>query len=226
MARRRILRGLLRSHRRLVAKYKDLEHRTRVPGRERQTASILLMGVRTNCGRTYVSTRTAESPLITSRGNSGLRPNWKFLEDYEWENGATTALVPWNRQGFEYVKWLQESLNHVLKLKLVVDGLPGARTMGAIQAFQRIGSLTFQQLTQKGVAFADALMAQRSHRVPECDSACHVLCKRGGRRSGKSSPFRERFARFDETREPCLRPSPRIGSSARTPRRSVSPTPP
>lgn len=112
-----------------------------------------------------MSTRTADSPLPTGPGNSGLRPNWKFLEaHYEWENGgATPALVPWNRQGFEYVKWLQRSLNLVLKLKLAVDGLPGPRTMGAIQALQRgstsryvrmglVGSWTDSALIKKGAS--------------------------------------------------------------------------
>jgi hypothetical protein len=52
---------------------------------------------------------------------------------------GVTSRVPWDQEGVEYVKWLQRSLNQVLKLKppLVVDGNPTSRTMSALERAQR-----------------------------------------------------------------------------------------
>jgi len=60
-------------------------------------------------------------------------------QEFQSSAGATStpASVPWDQQGIEYVKWLQRSLNQVLKLKLPVTGSPGSRTISAIQQLQR-----------------------------------------------------------------------------------------
>ena len=47
-----------------------------------------------------------------------------------------------SRESAEYIKWVQDSLNHVLGINLKVDGIMGAMTRSAIRSFQKQNGLT------------------------------------------------------------------------------------
>ena len=42
-----------------------------------------------------------------------------------------------NRKSRDYIKWVQQSLNQIMGLKLAVDGTTGAQTRSAIRSFQQ-----------------------------------------------------------------------------------------
>jgi peptidoglycan hydrolase-like protein with peptidoglycan-binding domain len=66
-----------------------------------------------------------------------------------------------DRSSRDYIRWIQRSLNHVMGLQLVVDGIIGPMTRSAIRDFQRraglgvdgiVGPLTEQALLRAGVS--------------------------------------------------------------------------
>lgn len=59
---------------------------------------------------------------------------YRTPEELEWEGEI-------NRRSGEYIRWVQESLNKILGLRLVVDGIMGAQTRSGIRSFQRRQSL-------------------------------------------------------------------------------------
>lgn len=52
------------------------------------------------------------------------------LGEFEWEGEV-------NRQSPEYVRWVQQSLNQIMGLRLAVDGITGPMTRSAIRSFQQ-----------------------------------------------------------------------------------------
>ncbi len=63
-----------------------------------------------------------------------------FEFDYEmeeeWETGSP------NRSSRDYIKWVQQSLNQIMGLRLAVDGISGTQTRSAIRSFQQQRGLT------------------------------------------------------------------------------------
>ena len=57
------------------------------------------------------------------------------LADQEWEEEI-------NRNSAEYIRWVQQSLNQILGLRLAVDGIIGRQTRSAIRSFQQRAGLT------------------------------------------------------------------------------------
>jgi len=55
--------------------------------------------------------------------------DYEFEED--WETGSP------DRSSRPYIKWVQESLNQIMGLKLATDGNPGSQTRSAIRSFQQ-----------------------------------------------------------------------------------------
>lgn len=55
---------------------------------------------------------------------------FEFEEEDEWNEEIS-------RNSREYIRWVQNSLNKILRLKLKVDGLMGAQTRSAIRNFQQ-----------------------------------------------------------------------------------------
>ena len=60
--------------------------------------------------------------------------DYEFEE--EWETGST------NRSSASYIKWVQQSLNQIMGLRLAVDGISGTQTRSAIRSFQQQRGLT------------------------------------------------------------------------------------
>ena len=74
--------------------------------------------------------------------------------DLEWETGG-------DRRSPEYIRWVQQSLNHIMGLRLKVDGSLGSQTRSAIRRFQQqrglrvdgaVGSQTEQALVTAGAS--------------------------------------------------------------------------
>ncbi len=63
-----------------------------------------------------------------------------FEFDYELEDEWEAP--PLNRGSRDYVRWVQQSLNQILGLKLSTDGLLGAQTRSAIRSYQQKKGLT------------------------------------------------------------------------------------
>jgi hypothetical protein len=47
-----------------------------------------------------------------------------------------------SRKGSDYIRWVQESLNKILGLRLAIDGIMGAQTRSAIRSFQKQAGLS------------------------------------------------------------------------------------
>jgi len=52
------------------------------------------------------------------------------LADQEWQSEV-------NRSSSDYIKWVQQSLNQIMGLRLAVDGISGTQTRSAIRSFQQ-----------------------------------------------------------------------------------------
>lgn len=74
------------------------------------------------------------------------------LTDQEWQGEVS-------RNSPEYIKWVQQSLNRIMNLRLAVDGISGTQTRSAIRNFQQqrglevdgiVGSQTEQALIAAG----------------------------------------------------------------------------
>lgn len=80
----------------------------------------------------------------TREFETSLRPELEFgdheSEAWEWMPKLLPAGEVWesevNRNGSEYVRWVQQALNRILGLQLTVDGLAGVKTRSAIRSFQ------------------------------------------------------------------------------------------
>ena len=63
-----------------------------------------------------------------------------FEFDYEFEEEMETGSP--NRSSRDHIRWVQQSLNQILGLKLSTDGLMGTQTRSAIRSFQQKNGLT------------------------------------------------------------------------------------
>ncbi len=61
------------------------------------------------------------------------------MEAYKYEIPVEGEI---NRKSRDYIRWVQRSLNRILGINLVVDGILGPKTRSAIRAFQRSRGLT------------------------------------------------------------------------------------
>ena len=84
----------------------------------------------------------------------------EYYEDSEFEN-LFELEEEVNRNSREYVRWIQESLNKILGINLVVDGIIGPKTRGAIKSFQQknrlevdgiVGPITESELIKTGAS--------------------------------------------------------------------------
>jgi N-acetyl-anhydromuramyl-L-alanine amidase AmpD len=104
----------------------------------------------------HVGPLTATTSTSASTPPSGIN---EFIDEYEEEqpetdlelNDAMEFLDPerddsWqgevNRSSKDYIRWVQESLNRILGLRLTVDGIMGPQTRSAIRSFQQKQGLT------------------------------------------------------------------------------------
>jgi peptidoglycan hydrolase-like protein with peptidoglycan-binding domain len=60
-----------------------------------------------------------------------------MLESYDEELAEETWEGEVNRGSRDYIRWVQQSLNKILGLRLAVDGIIGSQTRSAIRSFQR-----------------------------------------------------------------------------------------
>lgn len=67
---------------------------------------------------------------------------FKFESDFATEFHNTIWEAEVNRNSSEYIRWVQESLNKILGLRLATDGIKGAQTRSAIRSFQQRQGLT------------------------------------------------------------------------------------
>ena len=85
------------------------------------------------------------------------RDEFSFGSEYEdWESEV-------NRSSADYFRWIQQSLNRIMGLRLVVDGLVGSQTRSAIRSFQQQ-----QDLTADGIvgAMTEAAMMRAGASQP------------------------------------------------------------
>jgi peptidoglycan hydrolase-like protein with peptidoglycan-binding domain len=95
---------------------------------------------------------------------------------FEWETGV-------NRSSPDYVKWIQQSLNRIMGLRLVEDGIIGAQTRSAIRSFQQkyglavdgiVGAQTERALIDAG-ANVEGTPAPSTVQGPKCEVAAYDL---------------------------------------------------
>ena len=73
-----------------------------------------------------------------------------------------------NRSSREYVRWVQESLNKIMGLRLVVDGIKGVQTTSAIRSFQTRAGLVVDGIV--GPKTEAALIGAGASRPPTTSS--------------------------------------------------------
>lgn len=78
---------------------------------------------------------TGSTAFLTRSEMEELEALAQELEEFEWEDEV-------NRKSREYIRWIQESLNKILGLRLTTDGVMGAQTRSAIRSFQQRQGLT------------------------------------------------------------------------------------
>jgi outer membrane protein OmpA-like peptidoglycan-associated protein len=78
-----------------------------------------------------------------------------------------------DRKSPSYVRWVQQSLNQVLRLQLAVDGVIGSQTQKAIVAFQRREGLAADGVV--GSATEAALLAAGAATPPGLGALCHLI---------------------------------------------------
>jgi len=83
-----------------------------------------------------------EAALIAASKNAQPRQTVSEFEAFDF--GADTR--EWegevNRKGRDYIKWVQQSLNQILGIRLTIDGDLGSKTRSAIRSFQQKQGLT------------------------------------------------------------------------------------
>lgn len=100
----------------------------------------------------------AGTPQPTADQESESDQEWETVEmDLSGQQGEQGEEQEMGRTGPDYVRWIQESLNKILDLRLVVDGIMGARTRSAIRSFQQR-----QGLVANGIVGANTENALRS----------------------------------------------------------------
>lgn len=100
----------------------------------------------------YQSTRPVSQNLMAL----GLAPELSALFESEME-GVWTSEIRTDR---EYIRWVQDSLNRIMGLRLAVDGIKGVQTRSAIRSFQTQAGLAVDGIvgpnTEAALIFAGA----------------------------------------------------------------------
>jgi hypothetical protein len=97
-------------------------------------------------------------------------PQWDEyeLEDTEWKGEI-------NRRSRDYIRWVQQALKKVMRLRLKVDGISGPQTRSAIRSFQKrrglkvdgvVGPQTERALVCAGAPLPNLCRQTRSTKPP------------------------------------------------------------
>jgi peptidoglycan hydrolase-like protein with peptidoglycan-binding domain len=86
-------------------------------------------------------------PEATGDPASGNGDVENYAEEFEWLDPESLEMsYEWtdevSRSSPEYVRWLQQSLNKILGLRLAVDGISGTQTRSAVRSFQQRARIT------------------------------------------------------------------------------------
>jgi GH25 family lysozyme M1 (1,4-beta-N-acetylmuramidase) len=90
----------------------------------------------------------------------------------EWEAPGAELEKEWqgevNRSSPDYVRWVQDSLNKILGLRLAVDGIMGPSTRSAVRSLQQTQGLAVDGIVgpRTEAALRDALARQSASTVP------------------------------------------------------------
>lgn len=88
------------------------------------------------------SIQTLKRSQAAARHYSNLPANSEFDRALEMKTGLLEQeQLPTNRNSREYIRWIQSSLNQILGISLVVDGIMGPQTRNAIRRFQNLAGL-------------------------------------------------------------------------------------
>jgi len=84
-------------------------------------------------------------PDPSSNGDAD-QPTDQF-DEWEWsDRGPYEVFNEWmgevSRSSAEYTRWVQQSLNKILGLRLAIDGISGTQTRSAVRSFQQRAGLT------------------------------------------------------------------------------------
>lgn len=111
--------------------------------------------------------------------------------EFDYEIAEEWETLPLNRSSREYIKWVQQSLNQILGLKLSADGMMGAQTRSAIRSFQQKRGLKADGIlgAQTEAAIKAALggaVAPAALRYVKSFSGPAAECAAALRRAGKT----------------------------------------
>jgi hypothetical protein len=86
-------------------------------------------------------------PEATGDPASGNGDVENYAEEFEWLDPESLEMsYEWtdevSRSSPEYVRWLQQSLNKILGLRLAVDGISGTQTRSAVRSLQQRARIT------------------------------------------------------------------------------------
>lgn len=150
----------------------------------------------------------------------------EFDEEMEWFDSKPEEEV--NRRSRSYIRWVQRSLNQILGIRLVVDGIRGPRTRGAIRSFQRwagiksdgiVGPQTERALVAAG---ANSLLSGTRQITRHGDLTANFSLKDFKCRDGTSVPSKyyanvKELARNLQILRDHMKQPIRINSGYRTP---------
>lgn len=121
--------------------------------------------------RRQLSTTSADGPANAAAdgqppsppdGQPGQEGEEQFIRS-AW-NWLTSSKMQVNRNSPGYIRWVQQSLNKIMGLRLAVDGINGPKTRSAIRDFQRKNGLTADGIA--GYNTERALIAAGAGRPP------------------------------------------------------------
>src|SRR6185295_16020471 len=120
----------------------------------------------------------------------------EFDPEFGFENGGfafETNGQEWettvNRSSADYIKWVQQSLNSILGLRLATDGAMGPQTRSAIRSFQQqqgltpdglLGSKTEAALIAAGAAAPTGTAQPRNPQQSSCPQFTPVAVETPG----------------------------------------------
>lgn len=88
------------------------------------------------------SIQTLKRSQAAVRHYSNLPANSEYDRAREMKTGLLEQeQLPTNRNSSQYIRWIQSSLNQILRISLVVDGIMGPQTRNAIRRFQQLAGL-------------------------------------------------------------------------------------
>jgi len=94
----------------------------------------------------------------------------ELFEAFDIELGEQEWEAEINRSSSDYIRWVQQSLNRILGLRLAVDGISGTMTRSAIRSFQQKNGLAVDSIvgpqTEGALIAAGAAWAPGSTGAP------------------------------------------------------------